>query len=92
MTLDYEEWCRAGDPVPFICSDCGAAFDPDDNAEIEAHRDEHWIEFLRAQCPIPDEIGALERLVQRHGYDHGLKIAGIREWPPTSIEEEEDPF
>lgn len=51
--MDYETYCAMGEAPPVICYDCGAAFDPRDRADIEAHRDDHWHEYLRAQCPIP---------------------------------------
>lgn len=92
-------WDSYYDPPPdddpaYLCGDCGAAFDPRDDGEIDAHRDEHWIEWLRAQCPIPDDDGMLRRLVERHGYDHGLMIAGVRPWPPREAidDDEEVPF
>ena len=51
--MDWEDYCRAQEPEPVICRDCGAAFDPSDVGEIEGHRDEHWFEWLRSQRPIP---------------------------------------
>lgn len=53
--MDWEDWCAEKDGPPVICYECGAAFDPSDVGEIEGHRDEHWIEWLRSQCPIPVE-------------------------------------
>jgi hypothetical protein len=46
----WEAHCAAQEGPPSICYDCGAAV-PDD--EAEEHRDQHWYEFLRSQCPIP---------------------------------------
>ena len=51
--MDWEEWCAERDGPPHICNECGAAFDPTDNAGIREHHEEHWYEWLRAQCPIP---------------------------------------
>lgn len=49
----WEAHCAAKEGPPYVCADCGAAFDPTDEGEIDAHRDDHWFDFLRSQCPIP---------------------------------------
>lgn len=53
---DEEAWerhCAEADGPPFVCHECDAAIDPTDHAAIEEHREGHWEEFLRSQCPIP---------------------------------------
>jgi hypothetical protein len=55
MTDDdaWEDHCARQDGPPVTCSLCARVFDPTDAGEIAAHRDEHWEEWLRSQCPIP---------------------------------------
>ncbi|HEX8851264.1 MAG TPA: hypothetical protein VF761_17190 [Gemmatimonadaceae bacterium] len=91
--IDENEYYLLAEPPPHVCNDCGAAFDPRDEGEIDAHRDEHWHEWLRAQCPIDHDLNMLRRLIEHHGYEHGLMIAGVRPWPPRETDDEEEvPF
>ena len=49
----WEAHCAAGEGPPIRCPDCPAVFAPDEDGEAEAHCYEHYVEWLRAQCPIP---------------------------------------
>lgn len=51
--MDWEDWCAQGAAPPIVCSDCGQQFAPDEIGEMDAHRDEHWFDYLRSLCPIP---------------------------------------
>lgn len=90
--MDENDYALLNEAPRFVCYDCGAAFDRDDAGEIGAHRDEHWQEFVRAQCPINPDLTMLHNALERHGYKRGLMILGARPWPQVSDEEPEVPF
>jgi len=90
--MDENDYALLTEPRPFVCYDCGAAIDADDDGEIEAHRDEHWQEFLRAQCPIDPDLTTLRSAIERHGYELGLMVLGAHPWPVVSDEDPEVAF